>query len=127
MSRQIETHHYCSRLSQNFIQCAVYDTDEINARLLVVLWVCVISVEYIVPADVFETFPPEEQKLWHSHAYEIKSGLLVNLRVPEVIAMPDLENFAQTYGKFWCTWQVDRGNLFVENGNAGDRLPVHQP
>ncbi|KAH1208364.1 Receptor-like protein EIX2 [Glycine max] len=100
MSRQIETHHYCSRLSQNFIQCAVYDTDEINALLLVVLWVCAISVEYIVPADVFETFPPEEQKLWHSHAYEVS--------VPEVIAMPDLENFAQTYGKFWCTWQVDR-------------------
>ncbi|KHN06925.1 Probably inactive leucine-rich repeat receptor-like protein kinase IMK2 [Glycine soja] len=75
MSRQIETHHYCSRLSQNFIQCAVYDTDEINALLLVVLWVCAISVEYIVPADVFETFPPEEQKLWHSHAYETSKTL----------------------------------------------------
>ncbi|KAG4384143.1 hypothetical protein GLYMA_13G223700v4 [Glycine max] len=109
MSRQIETHHYCSRLHQNFIQCAVYDSDESKARLL--------GVEYIVPADVFEAFPPEEQKLWHSHAYEIKSGLLVNPRVPEVVAMPELENLAQTYGKFWCTWQVDRG----------DRLPMGAP
>lgn len=40
---------------------------------------------------------------------QIKSGLLVNPRVPEVVAMPELENLAQTYGKFWCTWQVDRG------------------
>lgn len=42
---------------------------------------------------------------------QIKSGLLVNPRVPEVVAMPELENLAQTYGKFWCTWQVDRGIL----------------
>jgi len=38
MSRQIETHHYCSRLHQNFIQCAVYDSDESKARLLGLLF-----------------------------------------------------------------------------------------
>ncbi|XP_052735331.1 oil body-associated protein 2A isoform X2 [Vigna angularis] len=48
--------------------------------------------------------PPEEQKLWHSHAYEVKSGLWVNPRVPELIGKPELENLAKTYGKFWCTW-----------------------
>ncbi|KAL2341046.1 hypothetical protein Fmac_008986 [Flemingia macrophylla] len=109
MSRQIETHHYCSRIHENFIQCAVYDSEESDARLL--------GVEYIVPHDIFETMPPEEQKLWHSHAYEIKSGLWVDPRVPELIAMPELENLAKTYGKFWCTWQVDRG----------DRLPMGAP
>lgn len=36
-----------------------------------------IGVEYIVPADVFEAFPPEEQKLWHSHAYEVSYILLL--------------------------------------------------
>lgn len=46
---------------------------------------------------------------------QIKSGLLVNPRVPEVVAMPELENLAQTYGKFWCTWQVDRGiYIYIE-------------
>ncbi|OIW00783.1 hypothetical protein TanjilG_19588 [Lupinus angustifolius] len=109
MSRQIETHHYCSRLNQEFLQCAVYDSDQNNARL--------VGVEYIVSDDIFETLPPEEQKLWHSHAYEIKSGLLVTPRVPEMIAMPELENIAKTYGKFWCTWQVDRG----------DKLPLGAP
>ncbi|KAF3950936.1 hypothetical protein CMV_023367 [Castanea mollissima] len=28
---------------------------------------------------------------------------------PGVIERPELENLAKTYGKFWCTWQVDRG------------------
>lgn len=33
----------------------------------------------------------------------------MNPRVPEMIGMPELESLAKTYGKFWCTWQVDRG------------------
>ncbi|XP_027339479.1 oil body-associated protein 2C-like [Abrus precatorius] len=109
MSRQIETHHYCTHLTESLLQCAVYDSDDSNARLL--------GVEYIVPDYIFETLSPEEQKLWHSHAYEIKSGLWVNPRVPEIIGMSELENLAKTYGKFWCTWQVDRG----------DRLPMGAP
>jgi hypothetical protein len=40
---------------------------------------------------------------------QIKSGLWVNPRIPEMIGMPELESLAKTYGKFWCTWQVDRG------------------
>lgn len=40
---------------------------------------------------------------------QIKSALWVNPRVPEMIGMSELENLAKTYGKFWCTWQVDRG------------------
>lgn len=40
---------------------------------------------------------------------QVKSGLLVNPRVAEMMAMPELENLAKSYGKFWCTWQVDRG------------------
>ncbi|XP_048230934.1 oil body-associated protein 2C isoform X2 [Ricinus communis] len=101
MSRQIETHHFVSRINQDFLQCAVYDIDDSNGRL--------IGVEYIVSDKIFETLPPEEQKLWHSHAYEVKSGLLVHPRVPEMVVKPELENLAKTYGKFWCTWQVDRG------------------
>jgi len=64
MSRQIETHHYCSRLTEQFLQCAVYDSDDPNKARL-------IGVEYIISDDIFETLPPEEQKLWHSHAYEV--------------------------------------------------------
>ncbi|KAK7306452.1 hypothetical protein VNO77_44393 [Canavalia gladiata] len=109
MSRQIPTHHFCTRLTNSFYQCAVYDSNRSDARLL--------GLEYIVPDHTFETFSPEEQKLWHSHAYEIKSGLWMNPRVPEIIGTSELENLAKTYGKFWCTWQVDRG----------DRLPMGAP
>ncbi|CAK9182517.1 unnamed protein product [Ilex paraguariensis] len=109
MTRQIETHHYVTRINQDFLQCAVYDTHDSTGRL--------IGVEYIVSDRIFEKLSPEEQKLWHSHAYEIKSGLWVYPRVPETVVKPELENLAKTYGKFWCTWQVDRG----------DRLPMGAP
>ncbi|GMP74138.1 hypothetical protein CsSME_00031648 [Camellia sinensis var. sinensis] len=88
MTRQIETHHFLTRLNQDFLQCAV-----------------------------FNTLPAEEQKLWHSHAYEIKSGLWVNPRVPEMVQNSELKDVVKTYGKFWCTWQVDRG----------DKLPLGAP
>lgn len=29
------------------------------------------GVEYIVSDKIFETLPPDEQKLWHSHAHEV--------------------------------------------------------
>lgn len=32
--RQLETHHYASRLNQDFLQCAVYDSDRADARLI---------------------------------------------------------------------------------------------
>ena len=34
MSRQIETHHYLTRVNQDFLQCAVYDNDQAHARLI---------------------------------------------------------------------------------------------
>ncbi|KAK1382118.1 Oil body-associated protein 2B [Heracleum sosnowskyi] len=103
MSRQIQTHHYVTRLNQDFLQCAVYDSDDSRGRL--------IGVEYIVSDKIFETLPPDEQKLWHTHAYEIKSGLWMNPGVPEMMMKPELENLTKSYGKFWCTWQTDRGDV----------------
>ncbi|EYU41821.1 hypothetical protein MIMGU_mgv1a022459mg, partial [Erythranthe guttata] len=82
----------------DFLQCAVYGSDDSTARL--------IGVEYIVSGNIFESLSPDEQKLWHSHAYEIKSGFMVNPRVPEM-----------TYDKFWCTWQTE----------IGDKLPMGWP
>lgn len=29
------------------------------------------GVEYIITYRIFETLTPDEQKLWHSHAYEV--------------------------------------------------------
>ncbi|KAL2641384.1 hypothetical protein R1flu_008971 [Riccia fluitans] len=109
MKRQIETHHYCSRLNEDFLQCLVYDTDRADGRL--------IGVEYIISERLFLGLPDEEKKLWHSHFYEIKNGLWVNPGVPEIVQKLELKQLANTYGKFWCTWQFDRG----------DRLPLGPP
>ncbi|KAJ8450017.1 hypothetical protein Cgig2_029379 [Carnegiea gigantea] len=135
LSRQIQTHHFMSRLNQDFCQCAVYDSDAPSARL--------IGVEYIISDKTFQTLPPDEQKLWHSHGYEIKSGLLINPRLPEVMEKQELQILAKTYGKFWCTWQVDRGKndigskpiltiwiiiaSLIMGINEGDKLPLGAP
>lgn len=34
ITRQIETHHYVSRVNQDFLQCAVYDSDDSKGRLI---------------------------------------------------------------------------------------------
>lgn len=75
------------------------------------------GIEYIVSDNIFETLPPEEQKLWHSHAYEIKTGLWTLQGMPDLLQNPEHKSLTKTYGKFWCTWQVDRG----------DRLPLGAP
>ncbi|CAA6665689.1 unnamed protein product [Spirodela intermedia] len=98
LSRQIEAHLFLSRLNEDLLQCAVYDSDLPSARLI---------------GDL-RGLPEEEKKLWHSHAYEIKSGMWVCPRVPEALSKPELKGLSKSYGKFWCTWQVDRG----------DRLPL---
>ncbi|ESQ39704.1 hypothetical protein EUTSA_v10001190mg [Eutrema salsugineum] len=108
-SRQIEVHFYAHRVNEDFLQCAVYDCDSSKTHL--------IGIEYIVSERLFDTLSSEEQKLWHSHDYEIQTGLLVIPRVPELVAKPELRNIAKTYGKFWCTWQTDRG----------DKLPLGAP
>lgn len=50
-------------------QCLIYDSTKPNARL--------IGVEYMISPRLFDTLPPEEQKLWHTHEYEVKSGMLI--------------------------------------------------
>ncbi|KAH0868225.1 hypothetical protein HID58_075247, partial [Brassica napus] len=71
-------------------------------------------IEYIRSDRSFENLPHDEQKLWHSHAYEAYP------RLPQVEAAPELKNIAKAYGKFWCTWQIHRATIMQR------RLPVKQ-
>ncbi|KAG8365579.1 hypothetical protein BUALT_Bualt18G0120100 [Buddleja alternifolia] len=96
MARQIETHHYVSRLNQDFLQCAVYDSDDSTARL--------IGVEYIVSERIFETLPPEEQKLWHSHGDRLPLGVPALMMSPQGAHMvkPDLIQTRDEKYKIFC-------------------------
>lgn len=89
-------HHWCKKVNDNLFECAIYDADGPSGRL--------VAVETIVPAKVWKTFSPDEQKLWHYHVVEITK---VNATLPDtpkdkqagIIAM-----IKPTYGKVWVLW-----------------------
>jgi Protein of unknown function (DUF1264). len=109
ISRQIIAEHYCAHLSDEVLQCIIYDSNKPGARL--------IGVEYIVSAKIFDSLPPDEKKLWHSHNYEVKSGVLTALGMTDAAEKDLMKVLIGTYGKTWHTWQVDRG----------DKLPMGIP
>jgi len=63
---------------------------------------------------LFDRLPKEERKFWHSHKYEVESGVLqleVKGTVPGVVAdaaeQPAMLELRKTYGKTIHTWAVD--------------------
>ncbi|KAK9072492.1 hypothetical protein SSX86_008926 [Deinandra increscens subsp. villosa] len=102
MTRQVEAHHYCGHRNDEMRQCLIYDSPDADARL--------IGLEYIVTEDLFLTLPDSEKPLWHSHEYEVKSGVLFLPGVPGPVERKDLEKVAKTYGKTIHFWQVDKGD-----------------
>src|SRR5215213_8586823 len=100
MGRQVEAHHYCTHLAEDFHQCVIFDSNEKGARL--------IGVEYIVSERLFRGLPDDEKRLWHSHHYEVKSGALIAPGLPEIAEHAALAPIVSTYGKTFHTWQIDR-------------------
>lgn len=96
-------------------QCIIYDSAEPNARI--------IGIEYMITPALYETLDAEERKLWHSHVYEVKSGMLVmpQARLPsavwDIAENKEMEQVVRLYGKTYHLWQVDRG----------DKLPLGKP
>jgi len=109
MTRQVEAHHYCSQLNEDFRQCLIYDSPDSKARL--------IGVEYIISQRLFDGLPEDEKKYWHSHVYEVKGGLLV-MPMPSLTPSPVVSSMEKTvmqklivtYGKTWHLWQIDLGH-----------------
>ncbi|MEY2530282.1 MAG: hypothetical protein QOI96_367 [Verrucomicrobiota bacterium] len=109
ISRQVIAEHYCAHLSGEVLECVIYDSDKPGARL--------IGIEYIVSAKIFESLPAEEKRLWHSHNYEVKSGVLTAPGMADAAEKDLMKVLIGTYGKTWHTWQIDRG----------DKLPLGIP
>lgn len=105
MGHQVEAHHYCAQLTEDFIQCVIYDGNTPEARL--------IGIEYIVSERLFRTLAPEERMLWHSHHYEVKSGSLVAPGIPEGAEHELMRKTVSTYGKTWHTWDSHHHDLPV--------------
>ncbi|KZT29766.1 DUF1264-domain-containing protein [Neolentinus lepideus HHB14362 ss-1] len=105
-TRHVEAHHYCTHRTHDLHQCVIYDSDEPNAKL--------IGIEYVVSEKIFSSLPPEEKKYWHSHKYEVESGLLqiqakgaVPGVVTDVAEQPAMLELQKTYGKTIHTWAID--------------------
>jgi len=69
VSAQAVVHHYCGHVNPKVMQCLLFDSHLFGAR--------VIGVEYIISRDLFKKLPIQYRKLWHSHVYEVLSGILV--------------------------------------------------
>jgi hypothetical protein len=90
-------------LNEDMRQCAIYDSDQAGAKL--------IGIEYVITDKLFQTLDDEEKKFWHSHIYEVKSGMLVSPNIPEIAEKEVMRILIKTYGKTIHTWEYDKYNL----------------
>lgn len=97
---QDEAHHFCAVIDADLQQCVLFDGGGAGAKL--------VGIEYVVSRRVFDQLPMAERALWHSHAYEVSSGLLVAPGLPEHSEHELMGRFAGTYGKTWRTWHTQR-------------------
>ncbi len=107
---QMEAHHFCHQVNQDFAQCALFDGSGRDARLN--------GIEYIISEKLFETLPEAERKYWHPHNAEILSGQLVAPGIPAAAEKALMKDKMNSYGKTWHVWHT--GSM----GQGGDPLPL---
>ena len=110
---QMEAHHFCRQVNQDFLQCVLFDGNTKDANL--------IGIEYIISERLFDGLPADEQELWHPHNYEILSGQLVAPGLPDVAERAFLKQLMNSYGKTWHTWHTGRHD---GRGAPGQPLPM---
>lgn len=112
-NEQMEAHHYCRQVNEDFAQCALFDSNDKNASLN--------GIEYIISERLFSTLPEKEKKYWHPHNGEILSGQLVAPGIPEVAEKALMKEKMNSYGKTWHLWNTGF------NDKPGDELPIGEP
>lgn len=110
---QMESHHYCDQVNEDFAQCVLYDGNTENARLH--------GVEYIISETLYATLPADEKAYWHPHNYELLSGELQMPGLPDAAADEALRGKLNSYGKTWHFWKSGVYN------QAADELPLGPP
>jgi len=104
---QFPAFHYCNVLNKGFMQCVLYDSSSKDAGI--------VGVEFFISKEKFESLSKEEQKMWHSHHYEVLSGMFVAPDVPEEDEPKLMEWLMTTYGKVFDVW------------HQNDELPINAP
>ena len=94
-------HHYCKIVSpEPFIECLLYETEDINAKI--------VGVEYIVAKTVTrdEKVLPKKvsKKVWHDHSVEGVVGNIKILNLPPDKAKDFADMVAKTDGIIFSLW-----------------------
>lgn len=110
---QVEAHHYCHQVNEDFAQCTLFDSNAKNANLN--------GIEYIISEKLFETLPEQEKKYWHPHNGEILSGQLVAPGIPAAAEKLLMKSKMNSYGKTWHVWNTGA------EGMPADKLPLGPP
>jgi len=111
---QMEAHHYCHQVNQDFAQCVLFDGNTASANMN--------GVEYIISERLFESLPAEERPSWHPHNYEILSGQLVGPGLPAAAEKALMKDKMNSYGKTWHVWMTT-----PHGERPADKLPLGPP
>lgn len=111
--QQMEAHHYCHQLNEDFAQCVLFDGNTASANMN--------GIEYIISEKLFDTLPEEERQYWHPHNGEILSGQLVAPGIPEAAEKSLMKSKMNSYGKTWHLWNTGA------TGQIPDKLPLGKP
>jgi hypothetical protein len=101
-------HHHCKVYDDMTATCLLFPTGMNDQDKLY-------GIEYVIPANQYNTLPEEEKKYWHYHLTELPR---VNATTPDMTAeeaakvKPILD---ETYGKVVYFWRY------------GDKLPIGEP
>jgi hypothetical protein len=107
---QMEAHHLCKQVNEDFAQCVLFDGNGDDANLN--------GIEYIISERLFESLPAEERQYWHPHPGEILSGQLVAPGIPDIAEMALMKQKMNSYGKTWHLWNTGH------HGKPADTLPL---
>jgi hypothetical protein len=110
---QMEAHHYCHQVNEDFAQCTLLDGNGRTARLN--------GIEYIISEKLFEALPAAERAYWHPHNAEILSGQLVAPGIPAIAEKELMRSKMNSYGKTWHVWNTGAADM------PADALPLGPP
>jgi hypothetical protein len=110
---QMEAHHFCHQVNEDFAQCVLFDGNTNTANMN--------GLEYIISEKAFNTLAADERKFWHPHNGEILSGQLAAPGIPAVAEHALMKKKMNSYGKTWHVWNTGH------QGMAGDKLPLGEP
>jgi hypothetical protein len=114
---QMEAHHFCRQVNEDFAQCVLFDGNGRDANLT--------GIEYIISEKLFGTLPQDERRYWHPHNAEILSGQLVAPGIPGPAEKALMKDKMNSYGKTWHVWNT--GGTTHASGQRGDTLPLGPP